>query len=96
MKKLRGGWTQSTFTHWAPAKTQRRPLHIPLQGGGKKFVAERSEARNFRWGSIVRIPPIPLRHPEFISGSSHCRISRVFETPPAEAQHWPDPEPSSG
>ena len=34
MKKLRDGWTQSTFTHWAPAKTQRRPLHIPSPLGG--------------------------------------------------------------
>ena len=31
------------------------PLQSPLRGGGKKFVAEHSEARNFRWGSIVWI-----------------------------------------
>ena len=33
-------------------------------------------------------------HAELVSASSHRRITRVFKTPPAEAQHWPDPEPS--
>ena len=83
MKKLRGGWTQSTFTHWTAAKIQHAFLRHPATGknasSGHCYLAGWTKS-TFTFRMPVATQHAPFRHQVSfeIPQGNNARLSRTF------------------